>query len=307
MSIKSLQELKKNRSSVFEKLTQKMNDLNSSNSNKDDGLYWTPTVDKAGNGYAVVRFLPAPQGEDSPFVRVFDHGFKGPKGKWYIEKSLTTLGQEDPCSVYNSALWNTSNDDESPERKQARLQKRRLSYHVNIYVIKDAANQDNEGKVFLWKVGKKIWDKIHNAMYPEFEDEMPMNPFDMWEGANFKLKIRQVEGYRNYDKSEFDTPAPLSEDDGELEKIWSQCHSLEKIVDPSTFKSYSELEAQLKKVLCLDEGAIGAAKNSSAQSSRSVPHGREEYAPPKGSAERAPAVVDEDDDLAFFKEFANES
>jgi len=187
-------DLKKNRKSSFDKLSQDLDKLTKGNERQKDDTFWAPTVDKAGNGYAVIRFLPAPAGEDAPYVRYWDHGFQGPTGKWYIENSLTSIGQEDPVAQFNGKLWNVSQDDNSPERKQARKQKRRLHFVSNILVVQDSANPENEGKVFKYKYGKKIFNKLNELMNPEFEDEQPMNPFDLWEGANFKLKIRQVEG-----------------------------------------------------------------------------------------------------------------
>ena len=244
----SFSDLKKSRNSEFEKLQKAAEELKSNKPAGDD-RFWSPTVDSSGNGFAVIRFLPAPKEEDVAFIRLFSHGFKGPTGQWYIENSLTTLGQKDPVSELNSALWNESEDDNSPQRKQARAQKRRLTFISNIYVVRDPGNPANEGKVFLYKYGKKIWDKINGAMYPEFEDEEGFNPFDFWTGANFKLKIRNVEGYRNYDKSEFDKPEALSSNDEALSEIWDQEHSLQALIAPDQFKSYDELSAKLKTVL----------------------------------------------------------
>jgi hypothetical protein len=216
---------------------------------KADDRFWSPTVDKSGNGYSIIRFLPAPPNEDLPFIRLFDHGFKGPSGLWYIENSLTTLGQSDPVSEYNSKLWNSTADDNSPARKQAREQKRRLHFISNIYVISDPANPDTEGKVYLYKFGKKIFNKISEKLEPEFVDEEAFNPFDLWEGANFKLKIRHVDGYRNYDRSEFEKNGALFDDDEKLEKIWKSQHGLKEFIDPSNFKTYDELKEKLSKVL----------------------------------------------------------
>ncbi len=244
-------DLKKNRKSAFEKLSNDLEKLTKGNERTQDETYWKPTRDKAGNGYAVIRFLPAPPGEDVPYVRYWDHGFQGPTGKWYIENSLTSIGQEDPVAQFNGKLWAASSDDESPERKQARKQKRRQHFVSNIKVIKDAAAPENEGKVFKYKYGKKIFNKLNEKMNPEFEDESPMNPFDPWEGANFKLKIRMVEGYPNYDKSEFDEPSPLSDNDKEIENIWRECHSLQAILSADNFKSYDELKRKLDSVLGL--------------------------------------------------------
>ena len=200
----------------LEQLTSELTKLNSNQESKSDDRFWYPNVDKAGNGYAVIRLLPAPEGEDIPFIRMFEHGFKGPTGKWYIENSLTTIGKVDPVGELNSKLWNTGLES---DKETVRKQKRKLHFVSNIYVVSDQQNPQNEGKVFLFKFGKKLFDKINEAMNPQFADEAPMNPFDLWEGANFKLKIRNVEGYRNYDKSEFDAPAPLFDaDDAKIGK-----------------------------------------------------------------------------------------
>lgn len=313
----SFADLKKNRKSDFEAISKKIEENTKKSGGKDEG-FWQPTVDKAENGYAIIRFLPAPEGEDSPFVRLFEHAFKGPTGSWYIENSRTTLGntEKDPVGELNSRLWNESDDDNSPGRKQARLQKRKLSFISNILVIKDQAAPENEGKVFKYKYGKKIWDKIQAAMYPEFDDEEGFNPFDMWEGADFKLKIRKVEGYRNYDKSEFDKPSAISEDDEKLEAIYKQEHSLASVVDPSNFKSYDELAKLLARVL----GEDGARKAGAAN--RAEADDASEYQPrsPRASAPKdIPSASDDDaswspkasnkgsdddSDLEFFRSLA---
>ena len=210
----------------------------------DDRL-WKPSLDKSGNGYAVIRFLPAPEGEDVPWAKVYSHAFQGPGG-WYIENSLTTVGQKDPVSEYNRGLWNSGSE---ADKDTVRKQKRKLSYYSNIYVVKDSTNPENEGGVFLFKYGKKIFEKVMAAMQPEFEDETPINPFDFREGANFKLKIRKVDGYWNYDKSEFDVVSPLLDDDDALEALWKKEYSLEDFVKPSEFKSYEDLERRLNQVL----------------------------------------------------------
>ena len=202
-------------------------------------------MDKTGNGYAVIRFLPAPDGEDLPWVKMYSHGFQGPGG-WYIENSLTTIGQKDPVSEYNRTLWNSGNDK---DKEIVRKQKRKLSYYANIYVVKDPANPANDGNVFLFKFGKKIFDKIMAAMQPEFEDETPINPFDFWQGANFKLKIRKVDGYWNYDKSEFDSPSALLDDDDALEALWKTQHSLAAMTAADQFKTYEQLQTRLDYVL----------------------------------------------------------
>ena len=244
--------LKRNRSSL-EKLTKAIEATTQSTStesgSREDPRLWQPTVDKAGNGMAIIRFLPAPSvdGEDAlPWVRVFSHGFQGPGG-WYIENSLTTLNQKDPVSEYNSTLWNSCIE---ANKEIARKQKRRLNYVANVFVVSDPSNPENEGQIRIYKFGKKIFDKITEAMNPEFADETPVNPFDMWEGANFKLKIRNVEGYRNYDKSEFaDKSALLDGDDAKLETLWKQEHSLKEFLDPKHFKPYDLLKTRLDKVL----------------------------------------------------------
>jgi hypothetical protein len=253
----SFANLKRNRSSL-DKLTKAIeatSNPSAESGSKEDTRFWQPEVDKAGNGMAVVRFLPAPaaDGDDAlPWIRVFTHGFQGPGG-WYIENSLTTLNQKDPVSEYNTTLWNSGIE---ANKEIARKQKRRLSYIANILVISDPSNPQNEGQIKLFKFGKKIFDKISEAMNPEFADETPVNPFDMWEGANFKLKIRNVEGYRNYDKSEFADKSPLYDgDDEKLEALWKKEYSLKEFTDPSNFKSYEVLKAKLDKVLGFDNAA----------------------------------------------------
>ena len=305
--------LKQSRSSSFDKLNQQLQKLDNNTPNNNDD-YWKLEVDKAGNGYAVIRFLPAPNGEDLPFVRVFDHGFQGPGG-WYIENSLTTIGQDDPVSEYNSQLWNSGVD---ANKEIARKQKRRLSYHANIYVVKDPANPQNEGKVFKYKFGKKIFDKLNAAMNPEFEDETPLNPFDFWEGANFKLKARNGDGgYRTYEPSSFDAPSGLLDDDAELENIWKSQHSLQEIVDPKNFKSYSELKAKLYKVLALD-GSQHAPTTTAEDDDMEMdftPKFKERPAPAQSEAPSptydeasfsSSSTSDDDDDLDFFKSLADD-
>ncbi len=217
--------------SLTAKLVKEVEKMNNNGASGDDRL-WKLDVDKSGNGYAVIRFLPAPDGEDLPFVKLYSHAFQGPGG-WYIENSLTTLGQKDPVSEYNTQLWNNGTDH---GKETARKQKRKLTYTSNIYVVKDPANPENEGKVFLFKYGKKIFDKLTAAMQPEFEDEEAIDPFDFWQGANFKLKAKNVAGYRNYDSSEFAAVSPLLDDDDALEALWKKELSLAEIVAPDQFK-----------------------------------------------------------------------
>lgn len=248
----SLQELKKNRKSRFDNLKDKVENMNQGGSSKNnDERFWYPAVDQSGNGFAIIRFLDAPMGEDEPFVRVFSHGFKGPNG-WYIENSLTTIGKQDPVSDYNRRLWNSGFEH---DKQIAREQKRKVNYYSNIYVIKDPANPENEGKTFLFRFGKKIHDKIMDKMSPQFEDEEPINVFDFWEGCNFRLKIRNVDGYRNYDKSTFDSPSEIFESDEEIKKTWESEYSLKTFVSEENFKSYSDLKARLDKIMGFDTQA----------------------------------------------------
>ena len=230
--------------SLTAKLVKEVEKMNNSGGSGDDRL-WKLECDKSGNGYAVIRFLPAPNGEDLPFVKLYSHAFQGVSG-WYIENSLTTLNQKDPVSELNSELWNNGTD---AGKEIARKQKRKLTYVANIYVVKDPANPANEGKVFLYKFGKKIFDKITAAMQPEFEDETPIDPFDFWQGANFKLKAKNVAGYRNYDSSEFAAQGALLTDDDEMEAIWKKQFSLAELVAADQFKSYDELKKRLDYVL----------------------------------------------------------
>lgn len=308
----SFSALKKARTSSFDKLNSQLQNMNQAGGGGADDRLFKLEVDKAGNGYAVIRFLPAPQGEDMPFIRVWDHGFQGPGG-WYIENSLTTLGQDDPVSEYNSQLWNSGIE---ANKDIVRKQKRRLNFYANVYVVKDSANPQNEGKVMLFKFGKKIFDMLNDAMNPRYEDESPINPFDFWEGADFKLKARNVEGYRNYDKSEFASPSVLSDPSGkeltdeQLEALWNTQHSLQEIIAPKNFKSYAELKAKLYKVLGLDGGSRAPTNTAEDDDStemnfkpsfkESAPRQMEEASSPSINS-----VDDDDDDLSFFKNLAD--
>jgi hypothetical protein len=243
----SFSTLKKQSFDNLEKLTKEIEKISSpEGSSGADERFWKPEMDKSGNGYAVIRFLPAPDGEDIPWAQVWSHAFQG-TGGWYIENSLTTLGKKDPVGELNRQLWNSGSD---ADKEIARKQKRKLSYYSNIYVVEDPLHPENEGKIFLYKYGKKIFDKVMEAMQPQFADETPINPFDMWNGANFKLKIRKVDGYWNYDKSEFASSGTLGNfDDDKLESIWKKEHSLVAFSDPSNFKTYEELQERLNNVL----------------------------------------------------------
>jgi hypothetical protein len=301
----SFSELKRSSSNSFEKLNQELSKLNSNQSNSRDDRLWTCQTDKAGNGYAIIRFLPAPAGEDVPFIRLFTHGFKGPGG-WYIENSLTTIGQQDPIAELNTRLWNSGVES---DKETVRKQKRQLNFYSNIYVVKDPANPENEGKVFLFRYGKKIFDKITDLMNPQFEDEKPVDPFNLWTGANFKLKIRKFEGYPNYDKSEFDTPGPLTDDDDKLEAIWKSEYSLKELTDPKNFRSYDELKRRLDRALGLTSGNAPSNTRQQFVDEDDIPSF--EPAPQARAAEARPApaassVDDDDDDFAFFKQLAEE-
>jgi len=297
--------LKKSSTSSLDKLNAELNKLAAPQTSKpsDDDRFWRPEVDKAGNGYAVIRFLPQPAGEDVPFVRLFDHAFKGPNGQWLIDGCLTTVGEKCPVCEHNSALWNTGTKE---NQTIVRNQKRKLSFISNIYVVKDPAHPENEGKVFLFKFGKKIFDKLNAAMNPEFEDEKPLNPFDFWAGANFKLKIRKVEGYQNYDKSEFDSIEPLLDDDDKLERIWKSEYKLQEFLDRSKYKSYDDLKARLVKVLDI-EGVTSSPAAGRQQMWEEEQAEAPRAAPPKVlRADAAPWDDQEDEDLAMFKKLAND-
>ena len=295
MSFKDLKKQSK-LGSLTAKLVKEVEKMNNTGGNADDRI-WKLDVDKGGNGYAVIRFLPAPEGEDLPFVKLYSHAFQGPGG-WFIENSLTTLGQKDPVSEYNSLLWNNGTD---AGKETARKQKRKLTYVSNIYVVKDPANPENEGKVFLYKYGKKIFDKLTAAMQPEFEDEEAIDPFDFWQGANFKLKAKNVAGYRNYDSSEFAAPSPLLDDDDAMEALWKKQFSLAEIVAPDQFKTYEELKTRLDYVL---------------GNKKTVAPVYEEEDTDRGEAEElvtaavstTPSSVNEDDDdaLSYFAKLAEE-
>lgn len=308
--------LKKARTSSFDKLNSQLQKMGSQSSSNSDDNFWKLEVDKAGNGYAVIRFLPAPKGEDMPFVRKWDHGFQGPGG-WYIEDSLTTLGQDDPVSEYNSELWNSGIES---NKDIARKQKRRLGFIANIYIVKDPTNPHNEGKVMQYKFGKKIFDMLNDVMNPQFDDESPINPFDFWEGADFKLKARNVEGYRNYDKSEFSSPSPVTGPSGDelsdeqLEALWESQASLQEFIDPKNFKSYNELKAKLYKVLGLD-GSNHAPTNTAEDDEPEMdftPKFKEQAAPKMEASQSStsfatPSSDDEDDfDLSVFSKLAND-
>ena len=290
----SFADMKKKRGDKLQSLLKETAKINQpAGYQNDDDRFWRPELDKSGNGMALVRFLPAPEGEDLPWARSWNHGFQGPGG-WYIENSLTTLGQKDPVSEYNSQLWNSGIE---ANKEIARKQKRRLTYVSNVLVIKDPTNPQNEGQVRLYKYGKKIWDKINDQMNPEFEDETPLNPFDLWEGANFKLKIRKVDGFSNYDKSEFEASTPVNDEDSKMEELWKTEHSLSEFTDPKNFKTYSELKEKLDRVLGITTGT--AEKDD-------VPFdGGTSYTPAQDTAVTATAETDSTEEYSYFSKLAD--
>ena len=301
----SFADLKRKSQNSFEFLQKELEKTVSTGGGADE-RFWKPELDASGNGYAVIRFLPAPKGETVPWAKLYSHAFQGPGG-WYIENSLTTTGGKDPVGEVNRKLWNSGSDE---DKEIARKQKRKLAYYSNIYVVKDSKNPENNGKVFLYKYGKKIFDKIQAAMQPEFQDETPVNVFDLWEGANFKLKIKTVAGYWNYDSSEFDSPAALSADDEVLEGIYNQEYSLEAFTAADQFKSYDELEQRLNLVLGITQTPASAR---AATVVNRMDDEEEEYfsAPPARREPALPVVnstsVDEDDDaLSYFARLAEE-
>jgi hypothetical protein len=314
----SFADLKKQSSlgSLTAKLVKEVEKVNNTGGGGDDRL-WKPEMDKTGNGYAVIRFLPAPENEDLPWVKLYSHAFQGPGG-WYIENSLTTLNQKDPVSEYNRELWNSGSDK---DKETVRKQKRKLSFYSNIYVVKDPANPQNEGRVFLYKYGKKIFDKIMEAMQPEFEDETPINPFDFWQGANFKLKLVKKDGYWNYDKSEFDRVSPVLEDDDALEAVWKKQYSLQAVIAPDQFKSYEDLEKRMKYVLGqkpasrprLDE-EVDDEDNDRGSYTPDFGSRRQESELPEDLSAQLSAIggskssvdEDEDDALSYFQRLAEE-
>jgi len=270
-----------------------------------DERLWKPVLDKTGNGYAVIRFLPAVKGEDLPWAKVWNHAFQGPTGQWYIENSLTTLGNNDPVSEMNSAYWNSGVES---DKEIARRQKRKLQYFSNIYVVSDPKNPENEGKVFLFRFGKKIFDKCMETMQPAFEDETPVNPFDFWEGANFKLKIRKVDGYWNYDKSEFEAPSPLFDNDDAIEEVWKQQYALNEFTAPSNFKSYDELKTRLDMVLA-GTTTVGNVttlmEDEPVENTVSVDTVEEPV--PTSSTVTISSTDEEDDTMDYFQKLADDS
>lgn len=301
LDLSALRAMRKSSSSTLAKLASEV-EKNSGFQKTEDNRFWKVSLDKAGSGSAVIRFLPSTSDDQTPWVKVYDHGFQGPSGKWYIEKSLTTIGQEDPVQQHVSALWEV-------DKELARKRKRRLQYYANILVVKDPANPENEGKVFIFRFGKKIFDKIADKLNPSFADETRVDVFNPWEGANFRLRIAKVEGYSNSDKSVFDSPSVISDDDEELLKILNSRHDLKEFVDPKNFKTYEELEKKLRAVL--NESSAGMAKAADfiledeepRATAPAVPTRVAEPATPRAAAKVAD---DGDDDLSFFQNLIND-
>lgn len=297
----SFKNLKRNRQTDLDKLTSELQKTQTTRQSYDDDRIWKPERDKSGNGYAVIRFLPQPEGEDIPWVRIFSHGFQGPGG-WYIENSLTTLNNPDPVSEFNTSLWNNGTEQ---GKEQARKQKRKLQFVSNIYVVTDPANPDNDGKVFLYKYGKKIFDKIQESMNPEFEDETPLNPFDFWQGADFKIKIRTLDGFVNYDRSEFDpTSEFLGGDDSKLEEIYNQQHSLTDLIAEDKFKSYDELKEKFERIMGLQSGTDRARFEAVEDTADPVTSKEEGSSDVQFS--KAPELQD-DDNISYFQKLAEEA
>ena len=295
MDFESLKNSQSNFDAITKALETKLSPEDQSNKNKyQDDRFWKPELDKTGNGYAVIRFLPASEGEDMPWVRLWSHAFQGPGG-WFIENSLTTLGHKDPVSEENTRLWNTGVDS---DKDIARKRKRKLSYYSNILVVSDPKHPENEGKVFIFKFGKKIFDKITEAMQPEFDDETPINPFDFWKGANFKLKIRKVDGFWNYDKSEFEGVSAIADNDDSIKAIWEKQYPLKPFLDADNFKSYEELKEKLNRV-------ITGTKSTDTVENVDLPSTSTGTVQSKDSASTASAS-DSDDTLDYFSKLAEE-
>ena len=299
----SFADLKRKSQSNFDFLQKELQKSTNANSSGDDRL-WKPALDASGNGYAVVRFLPAPEGESLPWAKLYNHAFQGPGG-WLIDNCPTTKGEQCPVCAANNKLWNSGVES---DKEIARNRKRKLSYYSNIYVVKDTANPENEGKVFLYKYGKKIHDKILAAMQPEFQDETPVNPFDLWEGANFKLKIRTVAGYWNYDASEFAAPSALSSDDDEMEQLWKQSHSLEAFTAADQFKSYDEIESRMSAVLGTSRPVQQAQEEEEADPvpTTAVLDGQRAVLDGQHRTAAVESASEDDDALSYFQKLAEE-
>jgi len=294
-------ELKRKSQSNFDFLQKELQKSTNANSSGDERL-WKPALDASGNGYAVIRFLPAPEGESLPWAKLYNHAFQGPGG-WLIDNCPTTKGEQCPVCAANNKLWNSGVES---DKEIARQRKRKLSYYSNIYVVKDSANPDNEGKVFLYKYGKKIHDKVLAAMQPEFDDETPVNPFDLWEGANFKLKIRTIGGYWNYDASEFAAPSALSADDDEMEQLWKQAYSLEAFTTADQFKAYDEIESRMNTVLGVARPVQQAQYDEEEDPIPTGGFNSPDITPKAPAPSVSTNETDDDDALSYFQRLAEE-
>jgi hypothetical protein len=305
-----IQALRKMRNSDFSKISgefEKIANPESQTKSYVDDRFWRLEGDKAGNGTATIRFLPRVEGDELPWVRIFSHGFQGPTGKWYIENSLTTLGENDPVGELNTKLWNSGSE---ANKEIARKQKRKLSFIANILIVSDPKHPENEGKVFLWKFGKKIFDKIMDKARPTFEDEKPVNVFDLWEGANFKLRMRKKDGYANYDESAFMEPAAVSDNEDELLRIVNSQHKLGEFLDRKNFKSYDDLKKKLEEVLSGDTFASKSAAELADDEDmpvRAAPEPTRSVAAPAPAKSKAAPMEDDDDDvMSYFQKIAQE-
>lgn len=305
----SFADLKRNRTDLASLVAAASSDEQKTE-NRNDDRFWQPTRDKAGNGYAVVRFLPGDTEATTPWVRYWDHFFKGPTGQWYVEKSLTSIGKPDPLAEANSRLWNEDGSEEA--KRIVRERKRQLRHVANVLIISDPSNPENEGQVKLYRFGKKIFDKIMDSLQPQFPDEAPMNPFDMWEGADFVIKIRNVEGYANYDASSFKAPSELyAKDDDAKEKVYNQQHNFSEWSDPSNYKSYEELKNRLAIVL---GESTPRTRQQEEDLDNQMPsaEGRSASAPtmasvPEPQISTAESSMDEDDTMNYFAKLAAEA
>lgn len=313
MDITDITALRASRNIDFSSITSAIEEVSNpkaTTKSYEDNRFWKPERDKAGNATATIRFLSRAEGDELPWVKIFSHGFKGPAGRWYIENSLTTIGLPDPVSELNMRLWNETEDDNSPQRKQVRVQKRKLSYIANILVVNDPKHPENNGKVFLFKFGKKIFDKIMDKARPTFEDEDPVNVFDYWGGANFKLRIKTVDKYPNYDTSDFERVDPVADSDEEILEVANQQYKLSEFVDPKSFKSYDELKAKLESVL--SGSATADTAYQADQSEEPAPRVKEAPAPgpsraaAKPVSKKAPTDDDDEEMISYFKSITEE-
>lgn len=297
--------LRKMRNSDFGKISsefEKIANPQSESKSYQDDRFWKLEADKAGNGTATIRFLPTAEGDELPWVKIFSHGFQGPTGKWYIENSLTTIGENDPVGELNSRLWNTGNE---VDKETARKQKRKLSYVANVLIVSDPKHPENEGKVKLFKFGKKIFDKIMDKARPTFEDETPVNVFDLWAGADFKLRMRKVDGYPNYDQSAFQEPSAITEDEDQMLSIVNGQHKLSEFLDRKNFKTYEELSRKLATVLD-SNGSNTPSAASIADDDSDTPVRQVSVTTPKSKVTVASSDDDDDEAMSFFKKIAME-